>query len=244
MKKYIRKCYRILYSSATMLALSTILMLGNSAGLRNDIETTSFDIRTMSLTSAPNKTGKVKKEKKLIKVDNSKVSGNNKGNIKNLSLNEKIWYLPTEQGRITTYPNYGHIAYDITSPRGQGEIIYPVARGTISSIYTDGAGALIVTVRHYIDGKNYTSQYVHLSRYADIHVGQDVTPFTPLGWIGTTGYSTGVHLHVALLDCNLYESNDICADLNGFFSFGRARLSQGFYGLGSVIYVPDSWNSR
>ena len=244
MKKYIRRCNQILYTSATMLALSTILMLGSSVGLRNDVETTSFDIRTMSLTSAAMKSGKAGKEKKLIEVDLSKVSENNKGNKTNLSLGNKTWYLPTEQGRITTYPHYGHIAYDITSPRGQGEVIYPVASGQISSIYTDGAGALIVTVRHNIGGKYYTSQYVHLSGYADIHVGQDVTPFTPLGWMGTTGYSTGVHLHIALVDCNLYGGTDACGDLGAFFNHANARLGQGFYGLGSVIYVPDSWNSR
>ena len=69
---------------------------------------------------------------------------------------KQIWYLPTEVGRISQYPNYGHVAYDITSPRGTQETIHPVANGVISGIYTDSAGALIVTVLHDINGEKYT----------------------------------------------------------------------------------------
>ena len=69
------------------------------------------------------------------------------------------WRLPTEQGYITQYAHIGHIALDITSPRGTNERIYPVADGEISSIYHDAYGANVITVRHYIDGRYYTSQY-------------------------------------------------------------------------------------
>ncbi|MBQ8131659.1 MAG: hypothetical protein IJ193_04130, partial [Bacilli bacterium] len=133
-KKYIWKCKMVLYASAFMLAVSTGLMIGNGLGSRVDMETTSFDIRTMSLTSAATKSGKTEKQKKLIEVKTNKVSENKTGEIKNVSLKQKTWYLPTEQGRITTYPNYGHVAYDITSSRGQGEVIYPIASGQISAI--------------------------------------------------------------------------------------------------------------
>ena len=243
-KSYIWKCKLILNTSAIMLTISTALMIGNSLSSRKDFETTSFDIRMMSITSAATKSGKTEKQKKLIEVENKRVPNKQQGTINNVSLKGSVWYLPTEHGRITTYPNYGHVAYDITSPRGQNEIIFPVANGEISGIYTDSAGALIVTVRHYVDGKYYSSQYAHLSYYADIHVGQSVTPNTPLGWMGTTGYSTGVHLHITVLDCNLFGPNNACGDLNGFFRYGRTRLRQGFYGLGSLIYVPNSWDHR
>ena len=63
--------------------------------------------------------------------------------------------------------------------------------------------------------------------------------------MGTTGNSTGVHLHFALVDCALYNPNDPnCRDLNGFFRYANARVSQGYYGLGTQMYVPGSWNSR
>ena len=159
---------------------------------------------------------------------------------------KRIWYLPTEMGKISQYPHYGHAAYDITSPRGTGELIFPVANGIISNIYRDPAGALVVTVRHSIEGKTYTSQYAHLSSFANnIYIGKPVTINDCLGTMGSTGYSTGVHLHFALVDCDLYNGNDpYCRDLNGFFRYANTRVSQGYYGLGVHMYVPDSWYSR
>lgn len=157
-----------------------------------------------------------------------------------------IWHLPTEIGRITQNPSYGHVAYDITSFRGSQETIFPVANGIVSGIYTDNAGALVVTVLHDINGQKYTSQYAHLSRYAQgLHVGQAVTINDSLGCMGTTGYSTGIHLHLAVIDCALFDPNDPhCRDLNGFFHYGKARYNQGFFGLGALMYVPAEWNNR
>jgi len=159
---------------------------------------------------------------------------------------KRIWYLPTENGNVTTYPNYGHVAYDITSWRGTAETVFPIANGTISGIYTDPDGALVVTVLHEVDGIKYTSQYVHLSYYANgLYVGKPVTIYDALGQMGSTGNSTGVHLHIAVLDCALFDPSDSnCSDLNGWYRYDKKRLSEDFYGLGVLVYVPDSWNSR
>ena len=155
----------------------------------------------------------------------------------------RIWYLPTEMGYITQYPSYYHVAFDITSPRGMGETVYPVADGVISKIYTDSYGALIVMVAHDINGAHYTSQYVHLSSYAPgIYEGMSVSHDTPIGQMGTTGYSTGVHLHLAVLDCHLGDGN--CYDLGAWYAFDKRRISEGFLGLGSLMDVPYSWGSR
>lgn len=157
---------------------------------------------------------------------------------------KRHWYLPTEQGTISQYPGYNHVALDITSPRGIYEPIYPVADGVISSIYWDYAGALIVTIRHNIEGRIYTSQYVHLSSYAQgLYVGKPVTVNDRIGQMGTTGISTGVHLHLAVIDCSLY-GDAACGDLGSFYSYANYRLGQGFYGLQSLMYVPYSWYGR
>lgn len=158
----------------------------------------------------------------------------------------KIWYLPTENGSVTTYPNPGHVAYDIVSWRGSGETVFPIANGTISGIYTDTYGALVVTVLHNVDGKKYTSQYVHLSSYAQgLYVGKPVTIHDALGQMGSTGWSTGVHLHIAVLDCALFDPSDPnCPDLAAWYRYDKKRLAEDFYGLGVLVYVPDSWNSR
>lgn len=158
----------------------------------------------------------------------------------------RIWYLPCEVGNITHGINYSHFAIDITSPRGESEVIYPVANGVISGIYQDSAGAKIVTVNHSINNVNYTSQYVHLSSYAkDLYVGKAVTVNDYLGYMGSTGTATATHLHLAVLDCSIFDTNDNnCSNLGSFFNYGTLRLSQGFYGLYSVMDVPSSWNSR
>lgn len=157
-----------------------------------------------------------------------------------------IWYLPTEMGDVSQNPHWGHAALDITSPRGSGELIFPVANGVISGIYRDYAGALIVTVLHDINGKKYTSQYVHLSSYADgLYVGKPVTVNDCLGTMGSTGVATGVHLHLAVVDCALFDPNDPnCSDLSGFFRYANRRVAEGDLGLGSLIWVPGSWRNR
>lgn len=166
--------------------------------------------------------------------------------IATLSVPKQIWYLPTEIGTISQYPRYGHVALDITSPRGVYENIFPVANGVVSGMYHDSAGAKIITVAHKINGIDYTSQYVHLSSYApDMYVGREVTINDVLGKMGTTGRSTGVHLHLAVLDCRLFDSNDPkCPDLNSFFRYGKQRYSEGYYGLGTMMNVPWNWYSR
>lgn len=165
--------------------------------------------------------------------------------VATLEAPKRVWYLPTEMGTVTSYPSASHFAFDITSPRGTGEAIYPIANGVISSIYRDSAGAKIVTVNHNIDGVNYTSQYVHLSSYApDLYVGKPVTINDYLGFMGATGIATGVHLHIAVVDCSYTDPNGNCPNLNSFFTYGRQRYYQGFNGLQSVINVPSSWTSR
>lgn len=160
--------------------------------------------------------------------------------------NRRLWYLPCEVGSISNGISYSHYAIDIISPRGESEAVYPIANGVISGIYTDGAGAKIVTVNHNINGQKYTSQYVHLSRYANnLYVGREVTVNDYLGYMGSTGMATGTHLHLAVLDCSIFDNNDTnCSDLRKFFSYGKKRLSQGFYGPYSVMNIPTSWTSR
>ena len=238
---YIFKCKCILSLSCFLLIIAVGFESGEILNFKNSVETTSINITQMSKATNVNKTGNVLISKKLIEVTKEE-----KTEIKNISnpVDTRVWYLPTEIGIISQYPSYYHTAYDITSPRGSAEIIYPVAAGEISNIYYDYAGALIVTVRHYINGRYYSSQYAHLSRFADIYIGQQVTPNTPLGWMGTTGISTGVHLHLSVMDCNMFGSTDSCYDLNGYFNYSRQRVSEGFVGLGNLIEVPYQWYSR
>ena len=211
----------------------------------------SIDIKSMSTVHVAYKNGftiKDNKQDTYIKESDNIVKALSKkedsSNVQRLSTQEIKWRLPTKTGRITTYPNYYHVAFDITSPNGIYETIYPVANGTITGIYNDSAGAKIVTIHHNIDGVNYTSQYVHLSSYANgLYVGKYVTVDDPIGQMGATGIATGVHLHITVVDnCILFNHNDSnCKDLDSFFKYIKLRYNQGFTGLNNLINVPNSW---
>lgn len=156
------------------------------------------------------------------------------------------WRLPVEQGYITQNPSYIHNALDIGSARGVNETIYPVADGIITNIFTDSAGGKTITIYHNIDGKNYTSMYVHFSSYAPgIYIGQPVTTDTAIGQMGMTGIATGVHLHISVTDCIAFNSNDTsCSGFGSFLGYIKSSYTRGFYGLKSLMEVPSSWWSR
>lgn len=252
------------------IVLIAILLVSLNLSLSIDTETSetinALSYKSVNISDMSQATVAVKQEKKSdniitelsniltsseINTSTSKVqeislplSDSKEENI--IQANLPTWRLPVERGWITSTPNYYHVAYDITSDRGTAETIYPIADGVISSIYYDAAGAKIVTVNHNIDGIKYTSQYVHMSTYASgIYVGKEVTTNDPLGQMGSTGFSTGNHLHIAVLDCALFDPTDTnCPDLNGFFRYSKIRYSQGFTGLNKVLNLPWSWSSR
>lgn len=212
----------------------TMAKVANKVADENIIDKLFNNVGQKTLESVP-----LKEEVKEENMEKPKTAADQ-------SVPRKIWYLPTEIGYVTQWPSYGHVAFDITSWRGTGETIHPIANGTISGIYTDSYGALIVTVLHNVNGQKYTSQYVHLSSYAaGIYVGKPVTINDALGQMGTTGYSTGVHLHIAVLDCALFDPSDSkCPDLGAWYRYDKIKFSQGFNGLSSLVNVPGSWNSR
>lgn len=243
----------IIYVSMILIFLSVYLFLSREIKLRDSISNLtieSVNIKNMSTVKISYKNG-VDNYEDISNTQDTILSNNVQRNQDTLASIQQInaipeikWQLPTKTGWITTYPNYNHVAFDITSGRGVNEIIYPIANGTVSGLYYDSAGAMIVTVHHYIDGINYTSQYVHLSSYAPgIYVGKEVTVNDPIGQMGRTGIATGVHLHITVVDnCVLFDPNDVnCKDINSFYRYIKLRYTQGFTGLNNLIEVPNNW---
>jgi murein DD-endopeptidase MepM/ murein hydrolase activator NlpD len=53
-----------------------------------------------------------------------------------------------------------------------------------------------VMIHHKINGEHYTTVYAHMAdNTIKVKVGQKITAGTPLGKMGSTGMSTGKHLH-------------------------------------------------
>lgn len=95
---------------------------------------------------------------------------------------------------ITGLPDF-HGAIDI----GGGVTNYPIyatQTGVVLSVgYNEFAGNFIV-LKHTKD--KYFSQYLHLKELPSLGKGVSVTKGQTIGIMGTTGSSTGIHLHFAI----------------------------------------------
>jgi murein DD-endopeptidase MepM/ murein hydrolase activator NlpD len=75
---------------------------------------------------------------------------------------------------------------------------YPVRAAAggrvIGRYYNVGYGNRVIVSHGYMRGVSVTTTYNHLSRYST-YVGQRVRQGEIIGYVGTSGYSTGCHLH-------------------------------------------------
>ena len=147
----------------------------------------------------------------------------------------------------------GHMGVDISS--GNRNIaIHPIAAGKIHAIYTDACttsrfcrdagfwcngNAKIVVVKHNYNGRYIYSSYVHLSGYGNIWEGQYVSKDTVIGYMGTTGCSSGEHLHLEIADCHWKSGG--CSYYGDNWSAGYVdRLIN----PDNLINFPSSWSNR
>lgn len=78
---------------------------------------------------------------------------------------------------------------------GCGTPIRAAASGVVSDKYYNGGYGNRLFVSHgVIKGSSITTVYNHMSKY-QVRVGQRVAKGQVIGYVGTTGYSTGCHLH-------------------------------------------------
>jgi murein DD-endopeptidase MepM/ murein hydrolase activator NlpD len=78
---------------------------------------------------------------------------------------------------------------------GCGTPIHAAAGGTvIARYYNSGYGNRVIIDNGWHAGAGIGTAYNHLSRYST-YVGQRVQRGDVIGYVGTTGYSTGCHLH-------------------------------------------------
>ena len=78
---------------------------------------------------------------------------------------------------------------------GCGTPIHAAAAGTvIARYYNSGYGNRVIIDNGWHAGAGIGTAYNHLSRYST-YVGQRVQRGDVIGYVGTTGYSTGCHLH-------------------------------------------------
>ncbi|PZR56135.1 MAG: hypothetical protein DLM50_09055 [Candidatus Meridianibacter frigidus] len=76
-----------------------------------------------------------------------------------------------------------------------GETVRATAAGTVATADWDGGFGQKVDIDH---GNGYHTWYAHLSRI-DVGVGDRVVKGQPIALVGSTGFSTGPHLHYQVM---------------------------------------------
>ena len=78
-----------------------------------------------------------------------------------------------------------------------GTPVRATADGVVTEVGRSGGYGNLIELRH---ANGIRTRYGHLSRYATgLHVGQRVTQEQTIGYVGSTGLSTGPHLHYEFL---------------------------------------------
>lgn len=88
----------------------------------------------------------------------------------------------------------GHVGVDLTMSGAYGKPVYASAGGTFISAGWSGGYGKMVKIRH---SNGYVTYYAHMSAI-NVSVGETVVQGQQIGKIGSTGNSTGPHLHFEL----------------------------------------------
>jgi murein DD-endopeptidase MepM/ murein hydrolase activator NlpD len=84
-----------------------------------------------------------------------------------------------------------HLGVDYAAPVGTP--VWTVADGTVTAVGRAGPAGNRVIIKH---DHGLTTEYLHLSRFASgLKAGKRVEQGSTIGYVGTTGRSTGPHLH-------------------------------------------------
>ncbi len=154
------------------------------------------------------------------------------------------FFRPVEYGRINQAFNRGHMGMDIGSSNRTIEI-HPIAAGVVTAVYWDSCSssncsvgcngrARVVKVKHNYNGRYLYSTYAHLSSF-NVGVGQTVTADSVLGNMGTTGCSTGNHLHLEINDCDWKSPGGGCS----WNTYAATVKNPANY-----VNFPASWTNR
>lgn len=113
---------------------------------------------------------------------------------------------PLPEGTWTMTSPFGYRIHPITGERklhagtdfaaADGTPIMAAADGTVTvARYTDSGGGIIV-IEHTIDGQKIATAYIHMWQDGiHVAVGDQVTAGQHIGDVGSSGQSTGPHLH-------------------------------------------------
>ena len=132
---------------------------------------------------------------------NQKDGGNVWWNEKGESMRKAFLKAPLSYSRISSGFSYArrhpvtrkvqpHTGVDYAAPKGTP--VMSIGDGVVTSMKYEGAGGNTVRIRH---NSVYSTAYLHLSKYGPgLKAGQRVRQGQVIGYVGSTGRSTGPHL--------------------------------------------------
>ena len=127
--------------------------------------------------------------------------GNLWWNDKGESMRKAFLKAPLNYSRISSGFSYArkhpvtrkvrpHTGIDYAAPKGTP--VMTIGDGVVTSVKYEGAGGNTVRIKH---NSVYSTAYLHLSKYAKgLKAGQRVRQGEVIGYVGSTGRSTGPHL--------------------------------------------------
>jgi murein DD-endopeptidase MepM/ murein hydrolase activator NlpD len=120
------------------------------------------------------------------------------------------WLMPCRYVALTSpfgwriHPVYGYARHHdgVDLANAQGTPITASRAGTVTIAKYSSSAGYYVTVNH---GDGFSSYYMHLTHYV-VGVGDKVQAGQLLGFMGSTGVSTGPHLHYAISYQGVYQN--------------------------------------
>ncbi len=131
-------------------------------------------------------------------------SGGNTSQSGTAAPSSAYWMVPCTYVYLSSpfgyrvHPVYGsysfHSGVDLASPAGTP--IKATRGGTVTAATYNSSAGYYVTVNH---GDGFSSSYLHMTHWdPSIYVGKKVAQGEVIGYVGTTGTSTGNHLHFSI----------------------------------------------
>ena len=153
---------------------------------------------TLLISDLSRKLGQIERDLELEKLSYTEIYDAIKNHKDLIQATPSI--IPVDGGFITSDFGYRldpftskrqfHYGLDISSQRGTP--VYAAANGVVREcFYSSGGYGRIVKIDH---GHGYTTVYAHLKRF-NVKTGQSIKRGEKIGEVGSSGRSTGSHLH-------------------------------------------------
>ena len=165
--------------------------------LANEAEEEALRKEIMEAQAAYEAALSAEEAERLAQQNQNNVAGS--GSTSNVTPSTSGFVSPLSSAYVTCaygwriHPIWGdrrfHSGVDLAA--SQGTPIYAIAAGTVTTATYGDANGYYVSISH---GNGYGSVYCHMTNYV-VSVGESVSQGQVIGYVGSTGWSTGPHLH-------------------------------------------------